>query len=176
MPATWLIESNVYGDEISPLLAEIRRQGMTAAVVPYRSLAKGSSPTIDGRPLPPDACVIAYGTFPFARQVQLHHPWLPGAWCDAVNLDCSTYFAHFGRYLLNEHYAIMPGVEAIRQRDWLFEVFARPTSCPIQQKSPAGQRLARLSCVCLVRANFQSWRTTLNPGANSAATRRRRCP
>jgi hypothetical protein len=51
-------------------------------------------------------------------------------------LDCARYFAYFGRYLLNQHYAIMPGVEAIRQRDWLFSVFgrdervfARPTSC-----------------------------------------------
>ena len=52
------------------------------------------------------------------------------------NLDCTTYFGHFGKYLLNQRYAILPGVEAIRQQDWLFEVFgrddavfARPTGC-----------------------------------------------
>src|SRR5262249_582848 len=56
--------------------------------------------------------------------------------CSAQNLDCAAYFAYFGRYLLNQHYAIMPGVEAIRQQDWLFSVFGReervfvrPTSC-----------------------------------------------
>ncbi len=45
-------------------------------------------------------------------------------------------FAYFGKFLLNQHYTILPGVEAIRQRDWLFgvfgrdgEVFARPTCC-----------------------------------------------
>ena len=61
---------------------------------------------------------------------------MPGAWCDPANLDCSCYFAHFGRYLLNQNYAILPGVEAVRQRDWLYEVlgrddevFARPTGC-----------------------------------------------
>jgi hypothetical protein len=80
--------------------------------------------------------VIGYGTFPFAQQILLHHHWRPGAWCSAQKLDCADYFSYFGRYLLNQHYAIMPGVEAIRQRDWLFsvfgrneQVFVRPTSC-----------------------------------------------
>lgn len=147
MRPTWLIEAGVYGDEITPLLAEIRRQGMPVAVVPYQSLTKGSVPVVDGQSVPPDACVIAYGTFPFARQVQLHHPWVPGAWCNPQNLDCATYFAYFGRFLLNQHYTIMPGVEAIRQRDWLFtvlgdddEVFARPTSC---HKLFVGRRVSR---------------------------------
>jgi hypothetical protein len=144
---TWLIESGVYGEEITPLLAEIRRQGMPVAVVPHRSLARGSAPIVDGQPLAPDACVIAYGTFPFARQVQLHHRWTPGAWCDAVNLDCATYYAYFGRYLLNQDYAMMPGVEAIRRADWLFatlgedgEVFVRPASC---HKLIVGRRASR---------------------------------
>jgi hypothetical protein len=79
--------------------------------------------------------VVGYGTFPFARQIQLHRHWIPGAWCDPVNLDCNTYFAYFGKYLLNQHYTILPAVEAVRQQDWLFdvfggeEVFARPTGC-----------------------------------------------
>lgn len=73
MRPIWLIEAGVYGDEIVPLLDEIRRQGMLAGVVPYQSLIKGAVPSVEGRPVAPDACVIAYGTFPFARQVQLHH-------------------------------------------------------------------------------------------------------
>jgi ATP-grasp domain, R2K clade family 3 len=77
----------------------------------------------------------------------LHHQWVPGAWCNPENLDCAAYFAYFGKFLLNQHYAIMPGVEAIRQRDWLFaifgkddEVFARPTSC---HKLFVGRRISR---------------------------------
>ena len=60
----------------------------------------------------------------------------PCAWCTPENLDCAAYYAYFGKFLLNQNYAIMPGVEAIRQRDWLFstfakddEVFSRPTGC-----------------------------------------------
>jgi hypothetical protein len=147
MRPVWLIEAGVYGAEADPLLAEIRRQGMAADVVPHQSLKKGSAPVIDGQPLPQDACVIGYGTFPFAREIQLHQRWVPGAWCNPEKLDCATYFAYFGKFLLNQHYAILPGVEAIRQRDWLFsvfgrgeEVFARPTSC---HKLFVGRRISR---------------------------------
>ncbi len=147
MRPVWLIEAGVYGDEAIPLLAEIRRQGMALAVIPHAEVRKGMAPVIDGRALPPDACVLGYGTFPFARQIQLHHRWVPGAWCNPENLDCTAYFAYFGKYLLNQHYAIMPGVEAIRQRDWLFstfgrddEVFARPAAC---QKLFVGRRITR---------------------------------
>jgi hypothetical protein len=136
MKPVWLIEAGVYGNEADPLLAEIRRQGMAAEVVPFQVLLKEKDLVAGGRPLVDGDCVIAYGTFPFARQVQLHRRWRPGAWCDPASLDCTTYYAQFGKYLLNGRYAIMPGVEAIRQQDWLFkvfgrdgEVFARPTGC-----------------------------------------------
>jgi hypothetical protein len=147
MHPTWLIEAGVYGTEADPLLTEIRRQGMVADVVPHQALKNGVIPTIDGRSLSPEACVIGYGTFPFARQIQLHHPWVPGAWCNSENLDCAAYFAYFGKFLLNQHYALLPGVEALRQREWLFSIFgrddvlfARPTSC---HKLFVGRRINR---------------------------------
>jgi hypothetical protein len=136
MPPAWLIEAGVYGAEAEPLLAEIRRQGMAAEALSFQTLRRERTLTVGGRPLGAGDCVVAYGTFPYAREIQLHRRWVPGAWCDPDNLDCSCYFAHFGKFLLNQNYAILPGVEAIRQRDWLFEVFgkegevfARPTGC-----------------------------------------------
>ncbi len=38
MKPVWLVEAGVYGAEAEPLLAEIRRQGMVAEVVPFQSL------------------------------------------------------------------------------------------------------------------------------------------
>jgi hypothetical protein len=136
MHPIWLIEAGVYREEAALLLAEVRRQGITGDIVPHTALKAGADLAIGGEAVPPDGCVIGYGTFPFARQIQLHYDWSPGAWCDPTALDCSTYFAYFGKYLLNQHYTIMPGVEAIRQSNWLFsvfgrgeEVFARPSGC-----------------------------------------------
>jgi ATP-grasp domain, R2K clade family 3 len=136
MRPVWLLEAGVYGAEADPLLSVIRSQGMTALVVPHQAIRKDSGLDIDGTSLGDSDCVLGYGTFPFARQIQLYKRWIPGAWCDSTNLDCSCYFAYFGRFLLNQAYAILPGVEAIRQADWLFKVFgrddavfARPTGC-----------------------------------------------
>lgn len=137
MRPAWLIEAGVYGDEAVPLLAEIRRQGMAAEVIPYQALKKGAAPVVaGGNALGSDDCVLGYGTYPFAQQILLHHRWTPGAWCSATNLDCAAYYPHFGSFLLNQRYEILPGVEAIRQQDRLFaefgvedRVFARPTSC-----------------------------------------------
>lgn len=147
MCPTWLIEAGVYGDEATPLLEEIHRQGLAGDFIPHQALKKGSIPVVGGRSLAPGACVIGYGTFPFARQIQIHHLWVPGAWCSAENLDCTRYFTYFGKFLLNQQYSIMTGVEAIRQCEGLFsvygkheEVFARPTSC---HKLFVGRRVTR---------------------------------
>ena len=136
MRPVWLIEAGVYGADADPLLAEIRRQGMTAEVVSHRTLLKEKDIVAGGQPLADGDCVLAYGTFPFARQIQLHRRWIPGAWCDPANLDCSCYYPHFGKSLLNQRYEILPAAEATRQRDRLYEefgpddeVFARPTGC-----------------------------------------------
>src|SRR5262249_55590390 len=66
--------------------------------------------------------------------LQLHSRWVPAGWHHLEHLDCVAYYPHFGRFLLNQRYALLPGVEAIRQQDWLFalfgrddEVFVRPT-------------------------------------------------
>src|SRR5690348_12109175 len=98
MRPAWLIEAGVYGAEANALLAEIRRQGMAAELIPFPVLQKEKN-LVAGGPFGERDCVIAYGTFPFARQVQLHRRWVPGAWCDSVNLDCAMYFAYFGKYL-----------------------------------------------------------------------------
>ena len=85
MRPTWLIEAGVYDTEADPLLAAIRRQGMAAEVVPFRTLLKEKDIVAVGRPLAEGDCVLGYGTFPFARQIQLHRRWVPGAWCDPAN-------------------------------------------------------------------------------------------
>jgi hypothetical protein len=181
MRPAWLIEAGVYGAEAGPLLAEIRRQGMVAEAVPFPVLQKEKALTVGGRPLADNDCAIGYGTFPFARQIQLHRRWVPGAWCDPANLDCAAYFARFGRFLLNQPYALLPGVEAVRQRDWLYgvfgrgdEVFARPAGChkPFTGRcvyrddfAALGQARRRAGPTgagwILIESRHRSWRTGL---------------
>lgn len=125
----WLIESGVYGPEVEPLAAEVRRQGMDCRSVTYREIVKGPAP------LPPGACAIVYGTYPTVRHATLRCGWHPGGWCSPENLDCAAYYPHFAPFLLNRRHEILTGVAAIRDRERLFRefgcggrVFARPTS------------------------------------------------
>ena len=127
--SVWLIESGVYGPEIEPLAAEVRRQGMDCRFVTYREIVKGPPP------LPPGACAIVYGTYPTVRHAMLRCGWTPGGWCSPENLDCTAYYPHFAGFLLNRRHEILTGIEAVRDKDRLFrtfgrdgEVFARPTS------------------------------------------------
>jgi hypothetical protein len=111
---------------------------MEGELLRHEALRKGAVVHVNGRALEPGSRVIAYGTFPFARQIQLHHGWRPGAWCDPDNLDCASYYPHFHPFLLNQRYEILATRDAIEQRDRLFgtfggddddEVFVRPTDC-----------------------------------------------
>lgn len=153
---TWLIEADVYGNEAEPLLNEIRRQGMAAEVVPHQAIKKGAKPVVTGVVLEPTACVLGYGTYPFARQIQIHHQWRPGAWCNHESLDCTRYFGHFGGYLLNRDCEILPGVEAIRKRDVLFTKFGRDDTLFVR---PAGCHKVLVGR-CVDRSTFE---TTLAP-------------
>ncbi|MBP3958190.1 ATP-grasp domain-containing protein [Gemmata sp. G18] len=125
----WLIESAVYGSEIEPLAAEVRRQGMECRFVAYREIVKGPTP------LPPGSCAITYGTYPTVRHAMLRLGWTPGGWCSPENLDCATYYPHFADFLLNQRHEIITGADAVREKKRLFHtfghngcVFARPTS------------------------------------------------
>lgn len=128
-PPVWLIESGVYGSEVEPLAAEIRRQGKECRFVTYREVVKGATP------LPPGACGIVYGTYPTVRHAMLRCGWTPGGWCSPENLDCAAYYPHFADFLLNRRHEILSGVAAIREKERLFRefgrdggLFARPTS------------------------------------------------
>jgi hypothetical protein len=125
----WLIESGVYGPDVDPLVAEVRRQGMACQFVSYREIVKGPAPA------PAGSCVIVYGTYPTVRHAMLHRGWHPGGWCSPENLDCTTYYPHFEKHLLNHRHEIITGITAIREKARLYNslgldgfVFARPTS------------------------------------------------
>ena len=124
MQPIWIIEAGVFGQNAERLRAEVERQGMECWSVRQYALADDSMASLRGEPLTPDDCVICYSTFPFAQDARARE-WTPGAWCSFDNLACSTYYAYFGRYLLNQQYTLLPGVEALRQREFLYQTFGR---------------------------------------------------
>lgn len=125
LPPVWIIEAGVFGPNSERLRAAITRQDMECYVVSQHTLTDSFALLRGGVPLADDACVICMSSFPMARFVQEKRDWRPGSLCAFDNLACSTYYAYFGRYLLNEPYALLPGAEALRLQNFLYEVFGR---------------------------------------------------
>lgn len=121
----WIVEAGTFGRNSERLRAAVTHQGMECYVVGQNTLADSLELLRGGRPLTDEDCVICLSSFPMAHFVREERAWIPGSWCAFANLACSTYYAYFGRYLLNMHYTILPGVEAIRQQDFLFDVFGQ---------------------------------------------------
>jgi hypothetical protein len=135
MRPTWLIEANVDGLPSEPLQAEVCRQGMNCRVVKYLPSSAPPKDIVGSESLPIDACVIFRGTLSLMRHIEASRRWKPGGWCMLQNLACSTYYAHFGQFLLNREYTFLPIAEAVRLADNLFaryaiggQLFVRPDS------------------------------------------------
>jgi hypothetical protein len=135
MRPTWLIEADVDGLPSESLQAEVRRQGMNCRVVKYLPSLAPPKDIAGSESLPMDACVIFRGTLALMRHIEASRRWRPGGWCMFQSLACSTYYAHFGPFLLNREYTFLPIAEAVRLADSLFaryasggQVFVRPDS------------------------------------------------
>ena len=80
-------------------------------------------------------CVIAYGSINFVMQLMRNKPWVPTAWFNLHNLQCTNYYAHWGKYLLQQDYSFLPWAEIRRKTDYLYNrhgesnnIFIRPNS------------------------------------------------
>lgn len=133
MKCKWLLEKEVFEENINPIREAIVSQGMEYKLVHYTP-SEGLERTL---PLfDKDDCVIAYGSLGFARQIKRLAPWIPGVWCNLTKFQCSHYYSHLGKFLLNDTYMMVPYGELLRLKEFIFdegmaingEVFVRPDS------------------------------------------------
>jgi len=143
MKVKWLIEDYENDCSLNPIMDEIKKQGMTYEVVKYEPWASG---TFNQYPNDED-CVVFYGTLNLGRQLQKTKVWVPGVYCNFKNLCCLTYYSHWGKYLFNQDYIMLPMMEIKRKQDEIYEqfgidetIFIRPDS---GAKTFTGQTLAK---------------------------------
>jgi len=133
MKVTWLIENEVFEHNIDALKAELKRQDIPFELVKYAPLGNGIYKN------PKDAenngCVLFYGSLGLMRHLLREKSWIPCGWCTLKNFECSKYYAYFGKFLLNQDYIMLPAVELLRQKEFIYEkmgidncVFVRPSS------------------------------------------------
>jgi len=119
----WLIEKTPFEEDIEPLLTEIENQGHNLKLIKYKPFESGNYRNLYNE----KDCVIFYGSINLARQLQRETPWVPGPVVNFRNYNCSTYYAHWGKYLLNNDYVMMPYAELCRRRHQVCEMLGHAT-------------------------------------------------
>ena len=70
----WLLENDVFDEDLQPLVDEIGRQGMEAKVQRHRPFDAEREDIATW--YEPNDCVVFYGSISFARQIQRKAPWV----------------------------------------------------------------------------------------------------
>jgi hypothetical protein len=126
----WLVEDFEGDGSLQPLIETVRQLGMPCRVIKYVPFQSGKYDQYDD-----SECVVFYGSLNLARQLQREKAWVPGIYCNFNNLSCVTYFSHWGKYLLNDDYMMLPLLEVARRRAEVYDkfgedgcIFMRPDS------------------------------------------------
>src|SRR5262249_22619286 len=70
--------------------------------------------------------VIFYGSLNTAEYLRIcGKRWVPLIWFDPQLFSCRSYYAHWGKHLLQEHYGFYPFAELPRLKDTLYRSFGR---------------------------------------------------
>jgi hypothetical protein len=121
---TWVIEHGIFDNEVQ-LIEEVRKQGHNVIEIDYKhdyyvdDIARNQRYTkLLSQP------VIFRGSLNVSSEVE-YTLWIPGTYCNRDNFNCSTYYAYWGKYMLNTNYTMMSGSELIR-RWYADRLFVRP--------------------------------------------------
>lgn len=131
MKPKWLLEADVFEENLDDIRAAITSQGMEYKMINYVPF--------DGLDFTdfydPTDCVVAYGSLGLIRQLLRKTKWIPGAWCNLDVFKCQYYYPRLAQYLLNSNYVMLPYGELNRQKDLLFDavgsndsLFIRPSN------------------------------------------------
>lgn len=133
----WLIDAGVFDSYHDELAAAVTRNRHEVASVnrpnpPYEWDDVRSSYR---KAFPRAACVVAHADIDLVSRVRDDNLWTPGVFATVPHFFCSHYYAHFGRFLLNRDYIMLPYAELPRCRGFLFDtlgsddrLFVRPDS------------------------------------------------
>jgi hypothetical protein len=138
MNVHWLIDADMFGHYRDELVASIRSQGYEVNLIrppqpPYRWDDVGSSYR---EAFPKGRCVVAHGDIELVTRIASEHRWIPGAFATVKNFYCSSYYCHFGKYILNRDYVMLPFGELHRCQDFLFRIVGRDDRIFVRPDSP----------------------------------------
>lgn len=122
MKPLWLIETGVWKDDnVSRMIKIIGDLGLTVHAEPFTHLGGTEFEIVDD-----DCPIIYYGSLNTGDYLRIHHRnWVPFMWFDPGIFSCRSYYAHWGQFLLQEHYGFYPLAELPRLKDDLYRIFGK---------------------------------------------------
>lgn len=105
MLCKWMMESDIFGEELHLLIEEIKRQGMEVQIASYVPLRSGQTYLDIYKE---DDCVVFFGSIGFAQQVRAESSWVPAIYFNEVNYKFTTYFWKLKDLLLTNDFLIIP--------------------------------------------------------------------
>ena len=127
MKINWLVESDVFGEDIPRLVDEIKLQGHNCIVLSYEPFTsyKGnySKRSHYLNAFPDYEPTIFYGSINFAQQVARESKWIPGVFYNKDAYKCSHFYPFLGKYHLAQEYAFLPWGSILEKKNWIFDTF-----------------------------------------------------
>jgi hypothetical protein len=138
MPIGWLIYDDEFDANNKGLPEAIRRQGHEVRIInrPDPPYDWDDARSAYRKAFPRGACVVTLADIDLVQRIRADGLWTPGAFATVEHFHCSHYYAHFGRYLLNRDYAMLPFAELARCAEFLFATFGRDGKIFVRPDSP----------------------------------------
>ncbi len=135
----WLLDATIFTDYHDELVAAILRNGHTVKSLNRPNPPYGWDDTENAyrKAYPAGSCVVTHADLDLVQRVLRDGLWRPGGFATIENFYCSHYFSHFGEFLLNQDYVMLPFAELSRGADFLFETLGHDGSIFVRPDSPA---------------------------------------
>jgi len=118
MNVKWLLERDIFDEDLLPILMAIKDQGFEYRIVTYIPFESGEFDQFAE-----DECVFCYGSLNLMKQLKEKKKWVPGPIINLPNFECTLYYTYLGKYLLNKDYMMMPLAEMQRRGREIAEIF-----------------------------------------------------
>ncbi len=123
MEVQWLIEDTGIFDNTNLIISEISNQNFK-----YKTINSHLIDIDKYNEFEENDCIVFYGSILLAKEIQRKKNWIPGVICNFNNFKCSIYYSHFGKYLLNSYYIMLPLMEFFRRKEEIYKLLGRNNS------------------------------------------------
>lgn len=131
MKPKFLLQKDIDENDLQSIINALQELEYEFKLISYNSLIDEN---FYKNIFPESDCVVFYGQIGLAKRVRRFCPWIPGVYFNENDFNCSEYYPKYSQFLLNKEYILLPVVDLIRQKDFIFNcfkyknIFIRPNS------------------------------------------------